>query len=158
MQYGTASWHGELRLSKDQGKCIDLLRESADLGCPTAQFHLGYLLTSGKMGLDQNEEEALKYWKKAAEGGDLLSRHNLGCGVEDENKKMGHFRLSASGGHRKSMDGLIVCFEDGCLRHVDLAETLQAMYHSRAEMKSHHRDQCIIHLKKIGEHRAEYDM
>ena len=55
------------------------------------------------------------------------------------------------------MNNLIACFEDGFLRHVDLAETLQAMYRSRAEMKSEHRDQYIAHLKKTGEYKAEYE-
>ena len=35
------------------------------------------------MGLEQNKEEALKYWEKAADGGDIGARHNLGCTEED---------------------------------------------------------------------------
>ena len=41
--------------------------------------------------------------------------------------------------------------------HGDLAETLQAMYRARAEMKSEDRDQYIEYLKRTGEYEAEYD-
>ena len=55
------------------------------------------------------------------------------------------------------MVNLIVCFEDGFLRHGDLAKTLQVMYRSRAEMRSKDRDQHIAYLKVKGEYEAEYD-
>jgi hypothetical protein len=71
---------------------------------------------------------------------------------------MQHWRLSASGGDRASVEVLIGYFEAGFIQHGDLAETLQAMYLARAELRSDHRDQYIKHLKKTGEYRAEYDM
>ena len=59
---------------------------------------------TGEMGLEQNKEEALKYWEKAADGGDIGARHNLGC-LEEENgdrvAAMRHVRLSASGGYKE---------------------------------------------------------
>jgi TPR repeat protein len=146
MKYG----RGGLGLPVDQTKCIELLRESAGLGCPPAHYQLGNFHDDGEMGLEQNEEEALKYWKKAADGGHLLSRHNLGCTANkngDIIAAMGHWRLSASGGLKWSMDNLIYFFERGLLHHGDLAETLQAFYLARAEMKSEDRDQYIQHLK-----------
>ena len=162
---------GQLGLPLDQAKCIDLYRQSADLGCPDAQFRLGGFLARGEMGLEQNEEEANKYWKKAAEGGHLESRHNLGCtevrnggreratGLFAANAAaMRHWRLSASGGYRRSMESLIVSFEGGLLHHGDLAGTLQAMYRSRAEMRSENRDEWIKYLKKTGQYQQEYDL
>jgi len=69
-----------------------------------------------------------------------------------------HFRLSASGGCRKSTSGLIEhCFDDGLLHHANLAETLQNFYRARAEMMSEDRDQFIKHLKMIGEYEEEYE-
>jgi hypothetical protein len=71
---------------------------------------------------------------------------------------MRHWRLSASGGYRKSMVALLtVCFEIGLLHHNDLAETVQAMYLARAEMTSEDRSQYIEHLKRTGRYEAEYD-
>ena len=49
-------------------------------------------------------------------------------------------------------------FEDGLLHHCDLAETLQAMYFARAEMKSNDRDQHVAHLKETGKYEPEYEI
>ena len=155
--------YGEL---KDRTKCIDLLRQAADLGCSEAQYQLGQFHYTGTMGpaqwgFEQNKEEALKYWGKAAEGGHILAQYNLGCD-EDKNGNdvaaMRRYRLSASGGLKKSMNSLICCFKDGDLHHGDLAESLQAYYRSRSEMKSEGRDQHIAYMKRKGEYEEEYDM
>jgi TPR repeat protein len=155
LEYGNGG-HG---LPVDHTKCIDLLRQSAGLGLPEAQSQLAIYYYAGKMGLEQNMEKAIEYCKKAAEGGHLVSRHNLGC-TEAQNcdfvAAMRHMRLSASGGYRVSMENLIECFGDGLLRHADLAETLQTYYLSRAEKRSDDRDQWIKHLKETGEYEEEY--
>ena len=112
------------------------------------------------MGLAQNKKEAHTYYEKAAEGGHVKSWHNLG-GIEFRSDNhlaaMRHFRLSASGGVKHSVGGLIACFEKGFLHHGDLAETLQAFYCASAEMKSEDRDEYIKHLKTTGKYKEEYD-
>ena len=56
------------------------------------------------------------------------------------------------------MDCLIeYYFEQGLLRHGDLAKTLQAMYLARADMKSEDRDKHIQYLKMTGEYAAEFE-
>ena len=157
MKYGDGT-HG---LPVDEVKCIDLMRQAAALGFPSAQYQLGNFHHYGEMGLGQNEVKALKYWEKAAEGGYITARHNLACteGLNDNwVAAMRHFRLSASGGYRTSKDCLIEFFENGLLHHDDLAEVLQAMYCARAEMKSEDRDKYIEYLKRTGEYNGEYDM
>ena len=147
--------NGYYGLVVDEAKCVELLHESAGLGCSYAQYQLGNFYADGAKGLEQNEEEALKYWGKAAEGGNLVARHNIGRREhrnDDHAAAMRHWRLSASGGFRGSMNSLITCFEDGLLHHGDLAETLQAMYLARSEMKSEDRDEYIRHLKRIGKY------
>ena len=157
-----ASYHGYgwRGLPKDRAKCIDLLRQCDELGCPVAQFQLAQFYHNGTMGLEQNEEEALKYWKKAAEGGHVQARNNLACTEErrgDDVAAMRHWRLSAAGGGKLSMENLIICFEIGLLHHADLTETLQAFYRSRSELKSEDRDQYIKYLKEIGKYKDEYE-
>jgi hypothetical protein len=151
---------GTLGLPVDQARSIDLFRESSGLGCSDAQSALGDIYHAGRMGLEPNEEEGLKYFKEAAEGGDLMSRHNLGY-IEEKNGNrvaaMRHYRLSASGGYRISMEALIEDFENGKLRHGDLAETLQAFYLARAEMKSVDRDEYIEYMKRTGQHDEVYE-
>ena len=160
MSYGD----GYYGLPVDEAKCIDLLRQSADLGCPSAQFNLGNFYNDGEMGLQQNEEEAIKYFKEAAEGGHVLARNHLGCIEVNRGSRnrdiiaaMRHWRSSASGGYSLAMGRLIVCFEPGLLHHGDLAETLQAFYRARAEMKSKDREQFIEYLKRTGEYETGYD-
>ena len=157
MHYG----RGRLGLPVDEAKCIDLLRQSVDLGYPEAQYQLGQAYHHAEMGLEQNEEEALKYYKKAAEGGHMMALHNLACtvgGNGDFGAAMRHWRLAASRGYRVSMNSMITRFEDGVLRHGDLAETLQAFYVARAEMWSKDREQYIAYLKMTGEYDEEYDV
>ena len=147
-------------LPVDDAKCVDLLRQSAGLGFPTAQYQLGNYQHDGDMGLEQNEEEAIKYWEKAAEGGHLHARHNLGCAANEKGDRvtaMRHWRLSASGGLKKSMYGIVVCFKEGLLHHGDLAKTLRAFYQARAELRSEERDKHIEYLKRTGEYDAKYE-
>ena len=156
-----ALWYGEGEhgLPVDQAKCIDLLRESAGLGDPLAHLKLGTFYHNGEMGLKKDDEKARIHWEKAAESGYLIARHHLGCAEAingDFVAAMRHWRLSASGGHRGSMDNLIECFENGDLHHSDLAETLQAMYLAKAELNSEGRDEYIKHLKKTGEYDKDY--
>ena len=149
--YGT----GELGLPVDQAKRIELMRQSANLGCPAALFQLGIVHHK-----EHNREMEKKYWTEAAEGGDLISRHNLGAWEERNGNIIAafrHWRLSASAGYRSSMENLIKRFEFGLLHHTDLAETLQAFYRSRAEMNSRDRDQYIRHLKETGKYNEEYN-
>ena len=150
---------GELGLPVDQAKCIDLLRQCAGLGYPPALFSLGNFHETGEMGLERNNEEALKYYEKAAEEGDVYARHNLACKKKtngDHVAAMRYWRMSAPDGSKRSMAGLIECFEDGLLHHANLAETLQAFYRSRFEMASEDRNKYIAYLKMKGEYRKEY--
>lgn len=150
--------NGNFGLLVDEAKCIQLLRKSADLGFPDAQYKLAAIYHKGEMGLQQNRREALKYEEKAAEGGDIFAQHSIGCSrVEsgDFVAAMRHLRLSASGGHKNSSEGLIAFFEKGLLRRADLAETLRAFYCARAEMKSEERNAFIKYLKRSGKYKHE---
>ena len=53
-----------------------------------------------------------------------------------------------------SMVNLIEGFESGFIQHGVLAETLQAFYLARAELKSEGRGQYIQHLKMTGKYEA----
>ena len=152
---------GYYGLPVDQAKCIELLREAADLGCLETQYLLGQYHRTGIMGLEQKEEEAIKYYKEAADGGHIRARNNLAYMEKisgDKAAAMRHLRLSASEGYRRSMALLIYRFEDGLLRHAGLAETLQAFYRSRSEMRSKGRDQFIAYLKRTGRYKEEDDL
>ena len=149
--------YGTSGLPLNQTKCLELLREAVDLGSPSACYELGNYYATGAMGLQQNVDEGFKYWEKAAEGGHLLSRHNLTLregSNGDPVAAVRHIRLAASGGFKMSMVNLIEGFESGFIQHGVLAETLQAFYLARAELKSEGRGQYIQHLKMTGKYEA----
>ena len=154
MHYGDG-YHG---LTVDQAKCVELLRQSADLGFPEAQYQLAAFYHVGEMGLEQNVEEGLKYTEKAAKGGQLSSLHNLGGtegGNGDRAAAMRHWRLSASGGLKISMDNLIICFEVG-----SIMATLPKLCKPSIlqELRSEDRDQYIAYLKRTGKYEEVFDM
>jgi len=153
--------NGDYGLPVDHAKCFSLVRQSAGLGCAVAQYQIGIYYHTGAMGLEQNKEEAIKWWKKAAEGGHFQALRNVGT-IEYINGNhvaaMRHWCFTASGGKRSSMDALIECFRHGQLHHSDLAETLQAMYRARDELKSEDRDKYIVYLKMTGEYTADLEL
>ena len=159
-QMGLAYGFGHHGLQLNQDKCIELLRQSAGLEFPPAQYQLAGFHCNGEMGLEKNEEEELRYVEKAAKCGDIFAWFNLGVGEADNGNfvaAMRHWRLSASGGFKQPIDALIAYYEHGLLHHGDLSETLQAMYRSRAEMRSKDRDLYIKHLKETGKFLKQYD-
>ena len=147
-------------LTVDEAKCIGLLHQAADLGSSDAQYQLANFYHNGRMGLEANEEKAFEYLVEAADCGHLVSLHNVGAaevGKGNGVTAMRHWRLAASAGYRSSMETLIECFELGVLHHVDLAETLQAMYHARSEIKSEDRNKYVAHLKVTGQYETFLD-
>ena len=161
IEMAAAYGYGHYGVPVDEAKCVALYRESADLGFSIAQCALASYHYEGGMGLEPNKEEELKYLEKAAEGGHVLARNNLGCEAAsngDYVAAMRHWRLSASGGNRLSIRALIERFEFGFLRHGDLADTLQAFYLTRAELWNKGRVQHIAYLKRNGKYNEEYDL
>ena len=157
---GMTHGYGNYGQPVDQAKCIDLMRQAAALGFPGAHYQLGLFYRRGEMGLEQNEEEAIRHHQEAAEGGHLPSRHNIGCKEYNNGNPvaaMRHWRLCSSLGTKRSMECLIECFEDGLIHHRDLAESLQGMYRARAEMKSDDRDKHIAYLKMAGKYEEDFD-
>lgn len=54
---------------------IDLLKKSLQ-GNATAQYNLGYCYYEGH-GVEQSYDEAVKWYRKAAEQGNATAQHNL---------------------------------------------------------------------------------
>ncbi len=85
-----AQGHG---VKLDNTKALELLRKSANQGYAETQAQLGYLYEKGKCGLPQNYLEAIKWYQKAAERGNVLAQKVLariyeeGQGVNIDNAK-----------------------------------------------------------------------
>ena len=65
--------HGMLGLQKDAQKAVELWTEAAE-----ALYNLGVVYALGE-GVGQDRAKGIQMYEKAAMGGNIGSRHNLGC-------------------------------------------------------------------------------
>ena len=98
---------------------IDRLQQSAEEGSAGAQTALGFCCSEGR-GMDQNYEEAVKWYRKAAEQGNGPAQNNLGVcydngqGVEQNYEEaVKWFRKAAEQGRSIAQFNLGVCYSNG---------------------------------------------
>jgi len=96
-------------------------KRSADLGCLVAQYNVSLSLSSG-LGVTADKEEALKYLKKAAEGGLALALCSLGDAYsgktsyglpKDMAKGFKCYKSAAESGHLEAQHIVAHAFETG---------------------------------------------
>jgi len=61
----------------DKGKAVKLYKKAADLGHMAAQYNLAWSYERGEGGLKKDIEEAIKYYRKAAENGSAEAKKAL---------------------------------------------------------------------------------
>ncbi len=98
---------------------LPLLRELAEKGNARAQCNLGYCYYWG-YGVEENDEEAVKWYRLAAEQGYAVAQHHLGyCyhegnGVaKDYNEAVKWYRLAAEQGDADAQCSLGECYDEG---------------------------------------------
>ncbi|MFL5327907.1 MAG: caspase family protein [Gemmataceae bacterium] len=116
-QLGAALQEGR-GIEKDPQRAVQLIREAADLGHPSAQVRYGMLLADGLSGVTKNEEEAVEWYRKAAE----------------QKSSFGMYRLAgmiASGrGTKKDMAEAVMWYERASEHgNVDADNLLVELYH-----------------------------
>jgi len=80
----------------DFNKAVDIWKSLAEKGDPQAQFNLG-LMYHGGLGIPRSEQEAVKWYHKAAEGGYSPARVYLVVGYEEgwfglpQNQKLAYY-------------------------------------------------------------------
>lgn len=62
--------------AKDYGRALDFFNISAECGYAEAQCHLGYMYRWGD-GVDRDDEEAKKWFRRAAEQGNIQAQETL---------------------------------------------------------------------------------
>ena len=84
-------------------------RRGAECGYPVSMGNLGWCYKKGH-GVEQNWQEAIKWYEQGAQCGDLQSMHNLACcyergeGVEqNEDRAFYWYRRSAEGGNGSAL-------------------------------------------------------
>lgn len=93
-------------------KEIDDLKALANNGNAVAQYNLGIMYAEG-LGVQENNKEAVKWFKLAAEQGDTGAQYNLGVmytkglGIkQDYNEAFRWFKLAAEQGNADAKEAL----------------------------------------------------
>jgi len=101
-------------------------------------------------GVHEDRAKAVKFYKKAAMRGHVMSRYNLGCcegksGNYDRARR--HFLISAKMGQKKSVEVIKNYFMTGLVTKEQYAEALKGYQDAIEEMKSQDRDEA----KRLGQ-------
>jgi TPR repeat protein len=133
--------NGQLGLSQDREKAIELWKQAAELGSSQAHYSLGNIYDEGG-----NMKKAKFHLEAAAIAGHEGARCNLGT-TEAQSGNMEravkHWMIAASAGHYIAMHNLLTAFEDGLVSRNAMDSSLAAYNNSCAEMRSEARDSCI---------------
>ena len=147
---------GEHGLPVDEAKCLDLLHRAADHGSAEACDHLSTHYLFPPPGVPQDCQKSLMYLKRGATAGGLACRFNLGMvawnNMGDKSLAARHWRISAAGGDKDSVDMLTKCFQAGIISKKDLEDSIRAKHEATKEMWSEERDKFIQFLKERGEY------
>ena len=141
---GEKYYSGELGLSKNVPRAIELWTEAAELGSIDAHCQLGCVYYSGRHGVVQDEARSIHHWQQAAMKGDVESRHNLGF-VEDEHGNpqlaVQHWMISAKMGFKDSLKAIKKMLKKSHATKAQYAEALLGYQDAVEEMKSPKREE-----------------
>ena len=105
---GQMYYYGELGLTKDLPRAIELWTAAAELGSLDAHCELGMLYCNGN-GVEVDKPRGLHHYQQAAIKGDVPSRHNLGAvefNAGNYDLAVQHFLISSEMGHEESLNGI----------------------------------------------------
>jgi TPR repeat protein len=126
----------------DYDAAFKYLTKAAELGDTDAHAQLGLMHMKGE-GVKKDDEKAVSRWEKAAIGGHVGARYNLGY-YEERNgnieRAVKHFIISAKLGHDNSMKALWRYYSAGNITKEDLNATLRTHHAAINAMKSAQRD------------------
>ncbi len=111
--------------------CFTCVKSIAESGIVEAQYWLGECCYKG-LGTNENKEEAVKWWFKAAEQGSPKAQFNLGIcyyngiGVEkDYAEAVKWYRKAAKQGNSMAQNQLGFCYKDGKGVEKNIAEAVK---------------------------------
>ena len=133
---------GSKGVPQDYRKANELFLKAGELGCAVAYHNLGVLYRDGR-GVEVDEKKTKYYYELAAIGGDIHSRHNLGCieyNAGNYDRAIKHFIISARAGSERSLENVKVGFMRGIVTKDEFASTLRAHQLRKDEMKNDARD------------------
>jgi TPR repeat protein len=120
----------------DYGMAVEMYRKAA--GQAEAQFKLGLMYNKGR-GVAQNRQEAVKWFRKAAEQGFIMAQYNLGV--------MYHQGLGVTQNHQEALKW----FRKGAEQGFALAQyNLGVMYHNGQGVAQNH-EEAVKWYRKAAE-------
>ncbi|EJK58942.1 hypothetical protein THAOC_20895 [Thalassiosira oceanica] len=147
--------HGNLGLTKDVSRSIELLTEAAELGSLVAHYKLGIMYYTGDCveGVEEDKPRGIRHWQQAATKGHVESRHGLGAvEVINGNHQVAvqHWMISAKMGHERSLNGIKNMFKEGHATKTQYAEALLGYRDAVEETKSPQREVAKEDAKRFG--------
>ena len=131
-------------MQQDYRKANELWLKAGELGCTDGYFNLAKSYSLGSRGVEPDKKKVIHYYELAAMGGQVVSRHNLGCleGKAGNNQQaLKHFMIAARAGHKTALEAVKKGYEYGLVTKDEYASTLRAYHERRKDMKSDERDQ-----------------
>ena len=115
----------------DYDVAIKYFTKAAELGDLVAHYYLGLVYEGeGREGVERNEKKMMHHYEKAAVGGHIEARFNLGRYELYENgsieRAVKHFIIAANLGCDLSMKALWVAFKTGDITKEDLEAAIRA--------------------------------
>ena len=145
---GYNHYYGELGLTNDIPRAIELWTEAAELGSLDAHNELGCAYYNGD-GVEEDKPRGVRYWQQAAMKGDVTCRHNLGdVEFQEGNYEVAvqHWLISSKMGDQDSLNGIKETFQEGHATKAQYAEALLGYRDAVEEMKSPQREEA----KRLG--------
>ena len=145
---GDKYFYGQLGLTKDVPRAVELYTEAAERGSLNAHCQLGAAYCNGD-GVEEDKTRGVHHWQQAAMKGNVGSRHNLGF-VEHGNGNyqlaVQHWMISAKMGFEGSLNDVKAMFKQGHATKAQYAEALIGYRDAVEEMKSPQREEA----KRLG--------
>lgn len=115
---------------RDPKKGIENLQKSAGQNYVPAQALLGQIYYYGRYGFEKNEQEGLRFYELAAEGGDENAQFEFAGIIKKENplRAAEFYKKSIKGGYPPAYYGLAMMYVDGLLEDKDYNTTDSYLY------------------------------
>jgi|AntRauTorckE5430_2_1112549.scaffolds.fasta_scaffold05596_5 TPR repeat protein len=133
---------GDNGLQQDSSKAIELYSKAAKLGHNAAHYNLAVFYKSGDR-VEKSMKKSTYHCQRAAIGGNVNARHNLGCRELDAGNRdlaLKHLMIAANDGFELSMKAVREGYKHGFVTKDDLLNTMRAHGNSVDEMQSDDRD------------------
>ena len=141
---GHKYYYGELGLTKDVSRAIELYTKAAELGSLDAHLYLGDSYYYGK-SVEEDKPRGIHHWQQAAMEGHAGSRHNLGVVEYREGNcdlvVVQHLTISAKMGNEESLNGIKDMFKVGQATKAQYADALLGYRDAVDQTKSPQREE-----------------